>query len=288
LRDWILLRVLELAFTAWDLEAFAEDVGYRGSPFKWDPARRFLLRAELDAAYFYLYGLSHEDAGHVLDSFPIVRKDDEKAYGEYRTKGAILERYDAMEEAVRSGRAYVTRLDPPAADARVAHPPKVERLPLPPMPGVVPTLDPSEEIARVIWAMLHAHGGIAHRIDLARAFSLRSQPDVLVRLARDNLSGSAKAWAAKVGRRTVTPGALARVLKVLVERDGIRLDVDGSARSVVGVSAHTPSVDLVGPWADFEARLALAVLGGLSPHEISRVDEGVAGDDRELLEIGVA
>jgi hypothetical protein len=52
LRDWILCRVLELAFTAWDLEAFAGDVGYRGSPFKWDPARRFLLRAELDAAYF--------------------------------------------------------------------------------------------------------------------------------------------------------------------------------------------------------------------------------------------
>ena len=75
LRDWLLLRVLELAFTAWDLEPFARDVGYDGPPFRWDPARRFILRAELDAAFFHLYGLSHDDTAYVLDTFPIVRKN---------------------------------------------------------------------------------------------------------------------------------------------------------------------------------------------------------------------
>lgn len=124
LREWLLLPVLELTYTAWDLESFAHDVGYDGPPFRWDPARRFLLRAELDAAFFHLYGLSRDDTDYVLDTFPIVRKNDEKAYGEYCTKRVILEIYDAMAEATRTGQPYVTRLDPPPADPRVAHPPR--------------------------------------------------------------------------------------------------------------------------------------------------------------------
>ena len=43
---------------------------------------------------------------------------------EYRTKRVILEIYDAMAEATRTGAPYATRLDPPPADPRVAHPPK--------------------------------------------------------------------------------------------------------------------------------------------------------------------
>ena len=38
---------------------------------------------------------------------------DEKAHGEYRTKRVILDIYDAMAEASRTGRPYQTRLDPP-------------------------------------------------------------------------------------------------------------------------------------------------------------------------------
>ena len=57
-----------------------------------------------------------------MDSFPIVRKNDEKEHGEYRSKRAILEIYDAMAEASEAGKPYKTRLDPPPADPRVAHP----------------------------------------------------------------------------------------------------------------------------------------------------------------------
>ncbi|MEY4513183.1 MAG: hypothetical protein RLZZ450_5305 [Pseudomonadota bacterium] len=121
-RDWICQRVIELTYTAWDLHPFARDVGYNGPPFRWDPQRRFLLRCELDAAFFHLYGLTRSDTDYVLDTFPIVRKHDEKAHGEYRTKRAILEIYDAMAEAARIGTSYQTRLDPPPADLRVAHP----------------------------------------------------------------------------------------------------------------------------------------------------------------------
>lgn len=121
--DWLLPRVLELTYTAWDLEAFGRDVGWAGPPFRWDAARRALLRAELDAAFFHLYGLSRDDTDYILDTFPIVRKNDEKAHGEYRTKRLILEAYDAMAVAARSGQPYTTPLDPPPADPRAAHDP---------------------------------------------------------------------------------------------------------------------------------------------------------------------
>ena len=122
LRDWLLSRVLELTYTAWDLEPFARDVGWDGPPFRWDPARRFLLRAELDAAFCHLYGLSADDTAYILDTFPIVRKNDEKAHGVYRTKRVILEIHAAMADAIRTAAPYQTRLDPPPADPRVAHP----------------------------------------------------------------------------------------------------------------------------------------------------------------------
>jgi len=122
--EWLIPNVLELTYTAWDLEPFAKDVGYDGPPFRWDPARRFLLRCELDAAFFHLYGISRDDTDYIMETFPIVRKNDEKAHGEYRTKRVILEIYDEMAEAIRTGRPYKTRLDPPPADPRVAHPPR--------------------------------------------------------------------------------------------------------------------------------------------------------------------
>jgi len=81
-----------------------------------------LIRCELDAAFFHLYGLSRDDTDYVMDTFPIVCKHDIKTHGEYRTKRVILEIYDAMAEAMRLGKSYRTRLDPPPADSRVAHP----------------------------------------------------------------------------------------------------------------------------------------------------------------------
>ncbi len=122
--SWLSPRILELIYTAWDLAPFAGDCGYDGPPFRWDSARRFLIRCELDAAFFHLYGINLDDAAYILDTFPVVRKKDEAEHGEYRTKRVILEVYDRMAEAIRTGVAYETLLDPPPADARVAHPPR--------------------------------------------------------------------------------------------------------------------------------------------------------------------
>jgi len=121
LREWIAPRSLELAYTAWDLEPFARDCGYAGPPFRWDEERRFLLCCELDAASFPLYGIARDDVDYILETFPIVRRRDEAAYGEYRTRRVILEAYDAMQRAIDTGESYQTLLDPPPADPRVAH-----------------------------------------------------------------------------------------------------------------------------------------------------------------------
>ncbi len=94
--DWISPRVLELVYTSWDLQPFARDLGYDGPPFRWDPERRFRLRCELDAAFFHLYGVGRDDMEYIMDTFPIVWQNDQKAFGRYRTKEVIRNAYDAL------------------------------------------------------------------------------------------------------------------------------------------------------------------------------------------------
>ena len=68
-------RVLELIYTAWDMQPFARDLGYEGEPFRWDVERRALLRAELDAYYAYLYGLTRDELRYILDPKDVMGED---------------------------------------------------------------------------------------------------------------------------------------------------------------------------------------------------------------------
>ena len=138
--QWLLPHILELTYTAWDLEPFAADCEYSGPPFTWDEDRRFLLRAELDAAFFHVYlGTPDEWArtasdplksalptprdavSHIMDTFPIVKKKDLDSSGTFRTKDTILAIYDEIAAAVRTGQPYQTRLSPPPADPLIRH-----------------------------------------------------------------------------------------------------------------------------------------------------------------------
>ena len=95
-RDLVRDHVLRLTYTAHDMASFARDLGYDGPPFVWSEEERRHLRARLDALYFHLYGLTKEDAAYVLDTFPIVRKEDEAAFGCYRTRDLILAYMNAL------------------------------------------------------------------------------------------------------------------------------------------------------------------------------------------------
>ena len=95
-RNLVRDHVLRLTYTAHDMASFARDLGYDGPPFVWSEEERRHLRARLDALYFHLYGLTKEDAAYVLDTFPIVRKEDEAAFGCYRTRDLILAYMNAL------------------------------------------------------------------------------------------------------------------------------------------------------------------------------------------------
>jgi hypothetical protein len=143
--QFIVPRVLELVYTAWDLKPFADDVwneageplqqtlrhqwqenraatgghpaeienpqskiGIHLPPFKWDEARRAVLRAELDAWYARLYGLSLEELRYILDpadvhgpdfpgeTFRVLKEKETKQHGEYRTRRLVLEAWDRL------------------------------------------------------------------------------------------------------------------------------------------------------------------------------------------------
>lgn len=106
--DFIVSRVLELTYTAWDLQPFAQDMGYDGEPFIWNPERRALLRAELDAYYAHLYGLTRDELRYILDpadvygpdfpseTFRVLKNNEMKQFGEYRTQRLVLEAWDKL------------------------------------------------------------------------------------------------------------------------------------------------------------------------------------------------
>ena len=95
-RDLVCHHVLRLTYTAHDMAPFARDLGYHGPPFIWNEEERRHLRARLDALYFHLYGLPRDDAAYILDTFPIVRRHDNAAFGHYRTKAMVLAYYNAL------------------------------------------------------------------------------------------------------------------------------------------------------------------------------------------------
>ncbi|WP_024538075.1 Eco57I restriction-modification methylase domain-containing protein [Comamonas badia] len=89
--DFVAPQVLALSYTAHDLAPFARDMGYvdaRGMvlpPIAWNEEERRERLAALDALFFWLYGLSGAEVDYVLSTFPIVREQDERAFGRFRT-----------------------------------------------------------------------------------------------------------------------------------------------------------------------------------------------------------
>ncbi|MEV0299617.1 Eco57I restriction-modification methylase domain-containing protein [Streptomyces prasinus] len=100
---FLLPRVLELVYTAYDMRGLARDLGDEGKPFRWDEDRRAQLRAELDACFFHLYGINRDDTDYVLESFQSesggLKNNEIAKFGEYRTKRLVLTEYDRMAAA---------------------------------------------------------------------------------------------------------------------------------------------------------------------------------------------
>jgi hypothetical protein len=114
---FIIPRVLELTYTAHDLQAWGQDLAAydprptveQGRPFAWNPERRAQLRAELDAYYARLYGLDRDELRYILDpkdvmgedypseTFRVLKEGEIRTYGEYRTRRLVLDAWDRLE-----------------------------------------------------------------------------------------------------------------------------------------------------------------------------------------------
>jgi hypothetical protein len=101
LEDWIAERVLKLTCTSNDMRPLAEAAGFEPGVWKWKEPERAQLRAELDAAYFHLYGLLREDVEYILGTFQGIANEDDRAGGSGYTRQMILEAFDAMNADIK-------------------------------------------------------------------------------------------------------------------------------------------------------------------------------------------
>ncbi len=148
-RRFINSRFIELIYTSWDIKPFVDDIwkekdddlrsalkfqweenkkstgGHSWSPpdwaeidpdgiplppFKWDEDRRARLKAELDAYYAKLYGLTRDELRYILDpqdvygpdfpgeTFRVLKEKETRQYGEYRTRRLVLEAFDRIKD----------------------------------------------------------------------------------------------------------------------------------------------------------------------------------------------
>ena len=126
---FIVPRVLELTYTARDLQPWAEELVSAWktetddwkpgtpeairrtplTPFPYDPDRRAILRAELDAYYARLYGLTRDELRYILDptdvmgedypseTFRVLKEKEVREYGQYRTRRLVLEAWHRIQ-----------------------------------------------------------------------------------------------------------------------------------------------------------------------------------------------
>ena len=116
----IVSRVARLCYFNHDLDGWAEELWNELSPkqqteipelgrkecFIYDPEKRAVLQAELDAIFAHLYGLDTEDLRYILDpedicgkgcineTFRVLKDNELRQYGEYRTKRLVLEAWN--------------------------------------------------------------------------------------------------------------------------------------------------------------------------------------------------
>ena len=108
LEKWISERVLKLTCTAEDMLPLADACEFTGGSFreeyggrlnKWDEAERAALTAELDAAYFHLYGINRDDAEYILSTFKGIHDRTLLLPGHHSQAEEILSVYDRLAAA---------------------------------------------------------------------------------------------------------------------------------------------------------------------------------------------
>jgi hypothetical protein len=109
LEDWISERVLKLSRTAEDMIPLAKACNFKGSRgdgvHLWKEAERGEIRAELDAAYFHLYGIARKDVEYILSTFSntgVLREGEgasqQVLWRRHSTGEMVLDAYDRFQK----------------------------------------------------------------------------------------------------------------------------------------------------------------------------------------------
>ena len=105
LEAWISQRVLKLTCTAEDMLPLADACGFTDGSFhaeyggrlnKWDEAERAELTAELDAAFFHLYGIPRDDVEYILSTFKAIHDQQTLFPGASSIAQRIVQKYAEM------------------------------------------------------------------------------------------------------------------------------------------------------------------------------------------------
>ncbi len=106
--DYVQDRVIRLVYTSQKLRHWAEDLGYSGKPFIYQPEERMQIRSELDAFFAKKFGMTREELAYVLDphqakgenypseTFRGLKNKEMNQFGEYKTQRLTIEKYDAV------------------------------------------------------------------------------------------------------------------------------------------------------------------------------------------------
>jgi hypothetical protein len=79
----------------------AEAAGFKEKVHKWKEPERAELRAELDAAYFHLYGITRDDAEYILSTFTGMIDDNGPTLVGSSASNDILRAYDVLATATK-------------------------------------------------------------------------------------------------------------------------------------------------------------------------------------------
>ncbi len=240
--DFIVPRVLELTYTSHSLKGWAEALGYEGEPFVFDPERRAILRAELDARYAKLYGLNEQELRYILDpadvygedypseSFRVLKEKEIAEFGEYRTRRMVLDAWKAQEEPFAVGDDY--KREQSWDDSRSTY-------------------------LRFLVGQMIAQSA-THQMPLTElfaAFSVLRTPKEMAR--RDGMPNGAEKWAREYNDAIRGDESLERVLMQMFDAGEISISKSGMVSYVDEGSLHAADhlADVV-----MDARMALAFM----------------------------
>lgn len=292
--QFIFSRSLELTFTSYDLKQFSKECSYTGPPYIWDDSRRFILKCEVDAVFFLIYlgdAVIWDEGGekllesfpsprdavaYIMETFPIVKRKDEKAHGDYRTKDTILEIYDAMLEAQHTGQAYQTRLDPPPGDIRAAHFPEIPSTTRAPFPKS------SDYVNYLVYALIgRSIGGCSLKV-MTRAFNMLRDKSLSASTLPDIPSDLIDGWSRSF-KEQLSQGDLSLIVRQLVERGALSMEQDGEDLKLSLKSESIPDIPAwVGLDADLSLRAALADIA--SQPELTQAEEAEYSEIYEYAE----